>query len=337
MALPLYRDILLFQLYNIRLQEGYLRSDTDFADAVKNGNVSIVKKLLEEDGSYVDAKDSWGWKVIHVACVNGHLEIARMLWEKDAVKEKKELRRALYLAMESGNKPLIQYFLDSGAVHSVSFKWLYLRELDELRSSIEHDRGSLNAQDEDGQSLLHIASTLDYLDATLILIRAGAVVDIKNSSGETPFFRSVSNGSKRVMDALLENGADINTITSYGQNALHCASTTGNASIAQFLISKGISNTYYDIHVAAALGHVDRLKAILSSNMALLDKMDMFGATPLYWAVAMQQRDAAAFLLEKGADANKKEKNGRSPMLCASQYEDKELVELLIRYGAETV
>lgn len=59
------------------------KGETQLHTACINGNISLVKKLLEQ-GHPVDVRDHCGWLPIHEACINGHLEIVKVLVEHKA-------------------------------------------------------------------------------------------------------------------------------------------------------------------------------------------------------------------------------------------------------------
>jgi len=127
-----------------------------------------------------------------------------------------------------------------------------------------------------------------------------------------------------------------------------------------------------DIFEAAALGDVDRLRALLGADpeaasawspdgftalhfaaffdgpeavqllaergadleTASTNEEFALGAHPLHSAIAARRNENAAALLEAGADPNARQHGGFTPLMEAEQVGDLELAELLIRYGA---
>jgi ankyrin repeat protein len=59
-------------------------------------------------------------------------------------------------------------------------------------------------------------------------------------------------------------------------------------------------------------------------------------ATPLHYAVANGEKDAAEIILLIGGDANAKDINGKTPLLVAIEEGNLEIADVLIRYGAMT-
>jgi uncharacterized protein len=127
-----------------------------------------------------------------------------------------------------------------------------------------------------------------------------------------------------------------------------------------------------DVFEAAALGDVERLRALLAADpaasqawspdgftalhyAAFFDGPDAVrilvehdadleapstneefapGAHPLHSAIAAKRADTAVALLEAGADPNARQHGGVTPLMEAEQLGDLELAETLIRFGA---
>lgn len=99
---------------------------------------------------------------------------------------------------------------------------------------------------------------------------------------------------------------------------------------------------------AVAQGLVDRVRALLEADPALLMVRDSLGDTPLHVAVWNDQSAVAALLLERQADVNARDADGRTPLAglvaTMNQYDHREgrsavaeafrtMEELLVRHG----
>jgi hypothetical protein len=88
------------------------------------------------------------------------------------------------------------------------------------------------------------------------------------------------------------------------------------------------------LHLAAYVGDAEMIKQ-LAHYHANVNVKDKSGLTPLLWTVFGGKRDAAAALLECGADINARGKDGRSTIDLAKLSLDNQLIELLREHGAK--
>lgn len=84
------------------------------------------------------------------------------------------------------------------------------------------------------------------------------------------------------------------------------------------------SDDYQDIeglaltHRSAALGNAEALIIQAKRDATLLEIADSEGQTPLMHAVVHEQMETTRILIKMGADINKQNKQGQSPLLIAS-------------------
>jgi ankyrin repeat protein len=105
------------------------------------------------------------------------------------------LFQALFQAAEAGNPQIIEQAIDDhGADEIIS-----------MRNSV-------------GEALMHIAASWGYFDSTgmQLLLRNGADVDMSNVDGETPLFVASSHDDFDMARLLIDNGADPNTVSCFG-------------------------------------------------------------------------------------------------------------------------
>ena len=109
-----------------------------------------------------------------------------------------------------------------------------------------------------------------------------------------------------VLEVLLERGADINAQDNYGMSALHWPAWSGNDSLCEFLIDRGI-----DLNLRA---HP------LSYALA---------RTPLHFAADKGHLAFVRLLLDHGADVSAKDRDGRTSLDLAEAAGKKEVAEIL--------
>jgi len=90
------------------------------------------------------------------------------------------------------------------------------------------------------------------------------------------------------------------------------------------------------LHLAAFFGGGAAVRLLLAAGMDPdADQENPPRVRPLHSAVAARDLDAATALLEAGADPNSAQQGGFTPLLAAAHHDDVELVELLLRHGAD--
>ncbi|MGO8945458.1 MAG: ankyrin repeat domain-containing protein [Syntrophobacteraceae bacterium] len=87
------------------------------------------------------------------------------------------------------------------------------------------------------------------------LLDEGADVNAKDSSGGTVLMLASRNGYKEVVQALLDKGADVNAENSDGGTALMDASTNGHKEIVELLLARGANVNTEDIGGETASSH----------------------------------------------------------------------------------
>ena len=91
-----------------------------------------------------------------------------------------------------------------------------------------------------------------------------------------------------------------------------------------------------EIHEAAMAGDVEKVKAILEKDPSQLNAYDEYREfSPLHIAALNDQKEVAAFLIEKGADVNLTNSGKISPLLIAAALGHTEIARRLIQKGAD--
>jgi serine/threonine protein kinase len=98
---------------------------------------------------------------------------------------------------------------------------------------------SANIKDNDGRSVLMVASGYGHSEIAKMLIANGASVNDRDYDDWTSLRYAVNNGHTPVVKILIQNGAFINSVDNEGWTALMIASYRGYTDIVKYLIEKG--------------------------------------------------------------------------------------------------
>lgn len=157
----------------------------------------------------------------------------------------------------------------------------------------------------------------------------GSFIDVPCFAFDAPaLVFAASKGSRRMVDVLLENGADINVKSQWwagGFGVLHHE----HHELARYLIERGAS---VDPHAAASLGMLEALKRMIEDDPLAVNQPGPDGQAPLHFAV---EPDIIDYLLAQGADIDMRDiDHGSTPAQWS--VDNPEKCQYLIDRGAET-
>lgn len=175
-----------------------------------------------------------------------------------------------------------------------------------------------------------------------ILLEANPqLITSADESGNTPLHLSVRQKQPETVAYFLGKGADVNSVNTNRQSALHIASYLGSADIARLLIEKGadISLADYTMHTPlhyAARNGSNEVTEILLKSGAPPEARNTYERTPLLLCARERGTpEIARMLIEAGADMNAKDKFESTPLELAAWRGYEGIVGVLIEKGAE--
>ncbi|HUF51251.1 MAG TPA: ankyrin repeat domain-containing protein [Longimicrobiales bacterium] len=179
-----------------------------------------------------------------------------------------------------------------------------------------------------------------HADMVRLLLARGANPNIRDDGDDAmPLHFAAEAGNMEVVRLLIEHGADaVGAGTMHELNVLGwavCWDYVHNQEVAQYLLAHGAQHT---IHTAVALGDVAQIRAIAARAPAAVDEpMDRTNVRrrPLHLAVVKRRADSLAALLELGVDTEAEDASGLTALDEAAMSDASELVELLLRRGAQ--
>jgi ankyrin repeat protein len=187
--------------------------------------------------------------------------------------------------------------------------------------------------------LLLLASSAGDTLAISILLKEGAMVNVRTDYGTTPLTFAVANNRQAAVELLLKMGADPNIIDYYGENVLNIAVKNQSIPIAELLIKSGADINIKDSNGATPLHYAALYGFYYEADMLLYYEADFEikakdGTTPLMAAVMSGSYDIADILIQSGANVNTSDRIGYTPLLIAAQNGDTLTMELLLRSGS---
>ncbi len=183
----------------------------------------------------------------------------------------------------------------------------------------------------------------------LLLIRAGADVNIADENGGTPLFHACMDvhGDQRffpralmAMNILIDAGANINARNKHKTTILARAAAYNRIDIMQLLLSKGasletVAGETTPLHFAVLGRHIEATEFLLNAGVNI-DAQNNRGDTPLHLACDHGDDliEITKRLLGKRPNLNLTNKHGETPLLVACKNKSVKTAQLLIKGGA---
>ena len=248
--------------------------------------------------------------------------------------EKRFLERVLKEIYKSADCPERSMLRDKDALHML------------LTGKISKD-----IRDSAGNTPLHIAvrrsswlSSVARFNSFHALVDSGADINARNSLGETPLFLAVSRSSFKDTKKLLDMRANAETPNLRGIRPLMKAIQQGSKSLVELLLDYRAfvgsilveQQLVAPLHVAAQL-ESDAICQLILQRGADINARDFLEQTPLHKAAKGKRLSVARSLISAGADIEARDVEERTPLYSAVAGNSVPLAKLLLDHGADSL
>ena len=151
----------------------------------------------------------------------------------------------------------------------------------------------------------------------------------ESAFGAVPLQPFVERRNRAMIELMLEFGADINGRSDWWAGSFGVLDSC-DPDLAPWLIERG---AIVDAHAASRLGMLDRLRALIDADPALVHARGGDGQTPLHFAANVE---SAAFLLERGADIDARDIDHESTPAQWMLRDRQEVARFLVARGCHT-
>ncbi|KAL8694794.1 MAG: hypothetical protein Q9218_000640 [Villophora microphyllina] len=263
--------------------------------------------------------------------------------------------KAIHCAASLGDEEITKILIDFGC--NLEFKVKGQAPLssavgasrEETTELLANTKTAINAQASPHlQSALHLAASKSFHAGMETLLRAGALVDIRDHTQTTPLHWAVSNGDLRGVKLLLEHGANPSLFHSRGLNALQLAASRPYFKITEILLDHGAKVDAYDVSTsvgrwppitkAVSYNRPTAVRLLLQhgANINIQTTVDgQISPSPLHIAAQKRLLEVAEILLQHKPDLELRDNRNQTPLIVACRLLDTRFVQRLLAAGAD--
>ena len=226
----------------------------------------------------------------------------------------------LLYACSLGNVDIIKYLLDLGA-----------------------DMYQVN---DNNESPIYIAAKNGHKDAVELFFERGVSLEkVQKGNRSDPMNAAISENYVDIVKYLLEKGYDlgtkygVRTTLSFAVDALHPETVKALLSSKQADERLKSGKEPYLLHQAAKQGLVDILDMLINAGLEINSlkkrrKRDRLSYAPIHLAAEVGHAEVVQKLIGLGADINKKNNSGDTPLHIAAKSKNPEIIRVLLENGA---
>ncbi|XP_055495799.1 ankyrin repeat and SOCS box protein 3 isoform X3 [Leucoraja erinacea] len=214
----------------------------------------------------------------------------------------------------------------------------------ELLKALIKKGHSLDIADNRGWYPIHEAASHTTLKCLRLLLHKASLtsgVELKTYEGETALHLAAKHGHLKIVQILLQAGANPNAVTNENVTPLFLAAEKGHIAIVRTLLKNEarINGAHSAclwslVHQAAYQGHLDVLKFLLEKG-ADKESKDDYGITPLFLAAQYGKVESLRTLIQHGSNVNCQAYDKATPLFIAAQEGHVECVEVLLSHGVD--
>jgi ankyrin repeat protein len=209
-------------------------------DAAKNGDESRLTQIVASNPELASARAGSGETPVMAALYRGHHAVVDLLVAAGA-------RLDIFAAAALGDMP-------------------------SLEAAIAADPAAVNTFAYDGWTPLHLAAFFGRKPAAERLLAAGAGLSTfsRNALRNTPLHAAVAGGHVDVSLLLIEAGADVNVADAGGHTPFHIAAEGGYVPVARALFARGA-----DAHAVDAEDRTPLARAVARGHAEIIDLINV--------------------------------------------------------------
>ncbi|XP_071094668.1 ankyrin repeat domain-containing protein 50-like [Haliotis cracherodii] len=307
---------------------------TSLMMAAQKGHRRIFD-LLIRNGANILLVDHNGNKILHLACIGGHVDMVKYVLSQcgvDINSKDKSGKTPLMKAVYHGHRDVFEFLVSKGA--------------------------NMSLVDKVGDNILHVASVKGHVKMVKHILSHDLVnSNSRGTFGRTALMSAAYYGHRKVFDLLASKDASTSSVDDYGDNILHLATYGRHVEMVKHILSRNISDVNArnengetaamiakhrkqnyperppqhkvdkqdtlqnnSLHDACKEGDLGRVRRIFSRYVVDVNSRDKKeGWTPITIAALKGHRRILDFLIRKGANVSQVDYYGNNILHTACE------------------
>jgi len=328
----------------------HLAESQNVFSAIESGDTALVRSMLEDNPTLLDAPNEDSMTPLLFAISSRQPEAASQLLDRgaDHTVARDNGLTALHYAALRGYPDLIERLVSLGIdvnvqTNASSTPLLHASgnsEFAATRKLLELGADTELPNSYGRTPLLNVARESGDVEMAQLLVEHGADVDAIDTFGDSPIVLAAWRGYAEIVDLLLDNNVDVPVDGRRGTQLIQYSAEKGLDRLMARLVEGGADLTLGSGHGAslvhaAALGGSGAIVGLLLEQGLDAATPDMFGWTPLHYAAVKGRAAVTEILAGMGVALEARTLSGHSAMSLAVDQGHHEVVNLLVGIGAD--
>ena len=315
--------------------------------SARSGNCELVAYFAEM-GTDIHLKTNDGRNCLHIAALDEHLNLCKMLIDKHKVDVNVADKRgwtAVHFSAQSGNCQLVAYFAEMGTdVHLKTNDGsnclniaAYQGHLTLCKMLIDKHKVDLHMTDNDGWTALHYSAQSGNCELVAYFAEMGIDIHLKTNDGRNCLHIAALKGHLNLCKMLIDkHKVDVNVADKHGWAAVHFSAQSGNCQLVAYFAEMGTdihlkANDGNNCHnIAAFQGHLSLCKMLMDKHKIDLHMSNNDGWTALHYSAQRGNSEVVAYFAEMGTDICLKTNDGTNCLQIAALQGHFNLCKMLI-------
>ena len=315
--------------------------------SARSGNCELVAYFAEM-GTDIHLKTNDGRNCLHIAALDEHLNLCKMLIDKHKVDVNVADKRgwtAVHFSAQSGNCQLVAYFAEMGTdVHLKTNDGsnclniaAYQGHLNLCKMLIDKHKVDVNVADKRGWTAVHFSAQSGNCQLVAYFAEMGTDIHLKANDGNNCHNIAAFQGHLSLCKMLMDkHKIDLHMSNNDGWTALHYSAQRGNSEVVAYFAEMGTdiclktNDGTNCLQIAALQGHFNLCKMLIDKHLVDLHMTDNYGWTELHCSAQSGNCELVAYFAEMGTDIHLKTNDGRNCLHIAALDEHLNLCKMLI-------